>query len=240
MRWTPSESSVTMSRTDALRNVYLDGGRHMIQGPLQNPRTPDCTALVSALLIFSVLQRTSLPALEFHIHFLECGFGSLAHPYNTTKYSFLVIINVFHKSFIEHQANFFKEPNDKTMALDRHMLWLVFAAEARLFKRHRGVSRSCLIIGWQILTRTHWCLLWFQVSTSSSSFCFVETNLGADTTWALSPWPWFVLEYEAGDSGIWPCFWPWVSVLCLQGMTWGQEYMKCYLLSTLPELYLAL
>ena len=30
MRWTPSESSVTMSRTDALRNVYLDGGRHMI------------------------------------------------------------------------------------------------------------------------------------------------------------------------------------------------------------------
>ena len=72
MRWTPSESSVTISRTDALRNVYLDGGRHMIPRTFtgaQNSRLYSFS--LSVINIFCPPENITACS-GFHIRFLEC------------------------------------------------------------------------------------------------------------------------------------------------------------------------
>ena len=83
MRRIPSLSSVTIPRTDALRNVCLDGDRCMI------PRTfSGCWASKSELKTFSFLSqcyyyvlslRKTKPTLKSHVHLLERGweFSSL-------------------------------------------------------------------------------------------------------------------------------------------------------------------
>jgi len=135
MRWTPSESSVTISRTDALRNVYLDGGRHVI------PKT------------FTGAQNSRLYSFRLNIIHIFCPpeiitdcfgvshtfsgmwveiFISLQH---RAQYSFLVLINVFHKLH-----NVFKEPNDRTMALDR---WIIVIGKSHC-KSHCSFYRARL------------------------------------------------------------------------------------------------
>ena len=82
MRRIPSLLSVTIWRTDALRNIFLDGDRCMI------PRTfSGCWAPMSKLKMFSFcLNVTNIscpseqpqPTLKSHIHLLEHGWEFLS------------------------------------------------------------------------------------------------------------------------------------------------------------------
>ena len=81
MRWTPSESSVTISRTDALRNVYLDGGRHMIPRTFTGAQNSRLYSFSLSIINIFCPPENITACSGFHIHFLECEW-KFSSPYN--------------------------------------------------------------------------------------------------------------------------------------------------------------
>ena len=149
-RRTPSESSVTVSRTDALRNVYLDGGRHMISRTFAGAQNSGLYSFcLNIINIFCPSENITVCSGVSHTFFgirMEIFF-SLQY---RAQYSFLVLINVFHKLH-RTPPNLFKEPNDKKMALDRHIIVTGVPFTEPDFKLHRGWQQTPCELGMSLL-----------------------------------------------------------------------------------------
>ena len=144
VRRTPSESSVTVSRTDTLRNVYLDGDRYMISRTFTGAQN---SGLFSLNIINIFCPPENITACSGVSHtFSGMGMEIFISLQYRAQYSFLVLINVFHKLH-RTPPNFFKEPNDKKMALDRHIIVTGVPFTEPDFKLHRGWQQTPCELG---------------------------------------------------------------------------------------------
>ena len=161
MRWTPSESSVTISRTDALRNVYLDGDRHVIPRTFtaaQNSRF--YSFHLKVINIFCPPEDITACSGDSHTFsgmWMEI-FISLKH---RAQYSFLVLINVFHKLH-RTPISLRNQMIEQWLWIDGS-LWLVKVIVKVIvpftepdFKLHRGWQQTPCELGMSLLLWRTW------------------------------------------------------------------------------------